>query len=382
MTSPTADDNEGGRGSGRSPRWARVAGLLRREQLDCIVAVGQRYATWLTGYHRYFGGISACLIHRDGSVTLLVSPDEAPVAERLSSASRVTAFGESGFGLQLDPLSQLVEAIRRMPEVRAARRLGLAGVGRSALEEVGGADLQPVDEDLDVISRVKDDDEVRKVRHAYDLCWQAQAAVHDAAVAGAAEIKMFTTAHGTAQLRHGSPVDFVADLLVGERTADVCCPVAVAGEHRPGDGDWVVADIAVGADGYWGDTCRTYVRPGTPPKVTEAIGQLEDIRDAVAERLRPGAVAAELHADMRERLLAAFPGGTFPHHGGHGVGLTGFEYPHVIPCDRSVVEAGMILALEPGIYFPGQWGARVEQLFLVTEGGGIELAAAGEGAGM
>jgi hypothetical protein len=73
--------------------------------------------------------------------------------------------------------------------------------------------------------------------------------------------------------------------------------------------------------------------------VTEASGHLEDNRDSVAERPRPVAVAAQLHTDMRERLLAAFPVEYSPHHG-HGVGLTGFEYPHVIPGDRLVVEAG------------------------------------------
>ena len=376
MTSLPRNDGPTGQLGGAPSRRARVAELLQRERLDCIAAVGQRYATWLTGYHRYFGGLSASLVCPDGSVTLVVSPDEVPLAEAASSAQRVTAFGAAGFGLQLDPTSRLVEAIRQAAEVRAASRIGVAGVELSVLDWADGPERQVVDADLDRLSRVKDRDEVDKVCHAYELCWRAQAAVSEAAEAGASEIEMFTAAHGTAQLGHRSPVDFVADLLVGERTAYVCCPVAVAGERCPGPTDWVVADVAIGADGYGGDTCRTYVRPSTPQHVIEAIGKLETIRGDMADQLRPGAVGAELHNELRERLMHAFPGGTFPHHAGHGVGLTGFEYPHLIPGDQSIVERGTIIALEPGIYFPGHWGARVEQLFLVTDRGGVELATA------
>jgi Xaa-Pro dipeptidase len=302
-----------------------------------------------------------------------VSPEEVQLAETRSSAKQVLAFGEPGFGLQLDSMSPLVESIRLLPEVRVAARVGTAGIDQRILAWDEGPEFLCFEHELDVASRVKDDDEVAKIRHAYDLCWRGQSAVSEAAERGASEIEMFTAAQATAQVGHGTPIDFVADLLVGERTADVCCPVAVAGSRRPAGGDWVVADIALGADGYWGDTCRTHLTPSTPRHVIDATAELERIRDVLADRLRPGAVAAELHEEMRQALLGSFPGATFPHHGGHGIGLTGFEYPHVIPGDESILERGMILALEPGVYFRGQWGARVEQLFQVTDGGGIEL---------
>jgi Xaa-Pro aminopeptidase len=76
---------------------------------------------------------------------------------------------------------------------------------------------------------------------------------------------------------------------------------------------------------------------------------------------------------MQRQIAESFPGGEFPHHGGHGVGLGSFEDPHVIPTDETPFEAGMVLALEPGVYFQGRYGARVEELYLVTDGGGVEL---------
>jgi Xaa-Pro aminopeptidase len=79
---------------------------------------------------------------------------------------------------------------------------------------------------------------------------------------------------------------------------------------------------------------------------------------------------------MRDQILAAWPDGEFPHHGGHGVGLSVFDDPHVIPTDQQRLESWMVMALEPGIYLPGRFGVRRENLFLVTPDGGVELTQA------
>ena len=84
---------------------------------------------------------------------------------------------------------------------------------------------------------------------------------------------------------------------------------------------------------------------------------------------------AALFAGIEAEIRAAFPDGEFPHHGGHGLGIGCFEDPHLIPSDTLPLEAGMVVAVEPGVYFPGRFGARVENVFVVTESGGVELRA-------
>jgi Xaa-Pro aminopeptidase len=79
---------------------------------------------------------------------------------------------------------------------------------------------------------------------------------------------------------------------------------------------------------------------------------------------------------MRDRVLTLRPEGEFPHHGGHGVGLSVFDDPHVIPTDEQQLENWMVLALEPGVYLPRRFGVRRENLYLVTPRGGIELTEA------
>jgi Xaa-Pro aminopeptidase len=356
-------------------RHHRVAEWMAANGVDALVATGAALVTWLAGYSRYYGGLCAVVVGRDGERALVVPRDEAAVAEQLSDADRVVGYGERGFGLELNPAPLLLAAVSALGAVAAARRTAVAGEPAANSVWSGGGDVVPADAALHQLSLVKDADELARIYHAYELCWFAQAAVADGVLAGGTEIEIMTAAQSAAQLAHGSPVEFAADLLAGPNTADVCGPIAIPGRTRAEPGKPVIADICVGADGYWADTCRTHVN-GANAEVAEIYQQLGLILDAAAGELRSGASGAQVFAGMRDRILAARPDGEFPHHGGHGVGLSVFDDPHVIPTDNQRLESWMVLALEPGVYLPGQFGVRRENLFLVTPDGGVELTRA------
>ena len=103
---------------------------------------------------------------------------------------------------------------------------------------------------------------------------------------------------------------------------------------------------------------------------------LLDVLEQARTELVPGATGAEIFANMHARIVAAVPDGELPHHGGHALGLTSFEDPHLIPSDTMPFEPWMVLAVEPGVYVEGRYGARVENVFVVTPEGGVELRAA------
>jgi len=357
------------------PRLERVTAWISANDLDALVVTGPALVNWITGYSRYYGGPAAAVISPAGERTLLVLRDEVAVAERTSAAEAVTGYGEHGFGLELSPVPLLVAEVLRAGLVASAGRMGVAGDCGSAVAESSGAEALVADVALHRMSLVKDADELAKIFRSYEMCWLAHAAIAEGTAAGASEIEMMSAAQAAAQIGNGAPVDFVADVLAGSNTAEVCAPVAVAGEGRAGPGQPVIADISVGADGYWADTCRTYVN-GSSAEVDDIREQLYVIMDAAAADLRTGATGAAVFAGMRDRIAAAWPDGEFPHHGGHGVGLTVFDDPHVIPSDARAVENWMVLALEPGVYLPGRFGVRIENLFLVTPDGAVELAQA------
>jgi Xaa-Pro aminopeptidase len=341
-----------------APRLERAMEWMAANDLDALVVTSPALVNWVTGYSRYYGGPTAAVVGPAGERTLVVMRDEAGVAEQLSGAECVAAYGERGFGLELNPVPLLVAAVLR------------TGVAEAVTGPAVAADAA-----LHQMSLVKDADELVRIFRSYEMCWLAHTAIAEGTAAGASEIEMMSAAHAAAQIGHGGPVEFVADVLAGPNTAEVCAPVAVAGAGRAGPGQPVVADLSVGADGYWADTCRTYVN-GSSAEVDEIRGQLYGIMDAAAADLRTGATGAAVFGAMRDRIAAAWPDGEFPHHGGHGVGLTVFDDPHVIPAEDRTVGSWMVMALEPGVYLPGRFGVRTENLFLVTPDGAVELAQA------
>ena len=359
------------------PRLERVTAWLAASKLDALVVTGPALVNWLTGYSRYYGGPSAAVITPAGERTLVVVRDETGPAEALSGADHVIGYSERGFGLELGLVRLLVDEVLRVSAVSSASRIGMAGDFSADLAAGpdAGADWVRADAELHLMSLVKDADEIERIFHSYELCWLAHAALAEGAAAGASEIEMMSAAQAAAQVGHGSPVEFGADVLAGANTAEVCAPVVIAGRTRPGPGQPVIADISVGADGYWADTCRTYLN-GTNAEIEEARGQLVPILAAAAAELRTGNTGAAVFGGMRGRIAAAWPDGEFPHHGGHGVGLTVFDDPHVIPAGSQAVDSWMVMALEPGVYLPGRFGVRRENLFLVTPDGAIELAEA------
>jgi Xaa-Pro aminopeptidase len=356
-------------------RLERLQAVREEQGLDCIVVFGADEVNYVAGYWRYYGGPSGVVLSADGERTLAVMRDEVPVAERLGAADAVHGFGVRGFGIELNPLPLLADVVAAVPALASARRVGIAdGLGpmRELLGSRLDAELVGIEPELVRLRLRKDEDELARIAHAYQLCWLGQRAVGEAVARGASEIEAFSAAQSTAQIAHGEPIEFLADVLSGPDTSDVCCPIRIASPRRVEPGDPLIADVVVRADGYWGDTAETYVA-GSNPEVAEARAQLLEILERARTELVPGNTGAAIFAAIDARVRAAFPHGELPHHGGHALGLTSFEDPHLIPADETPLESWMVIAVEPGVYVPGRFGARVENVFVVTPDGGVEL---------
>jgi Xaa-Pro aminopeptidase len=348
---------------------------MEDEKLDCTVVFGADNVNHLCGYWRYFGGPSGLVVGRDGERALVVMLDEAGIASELAAADEVIGFGERGFGIELDPVAGLIASVAAVPVVASARRIGVSSELPGAdgrLSATVSAEIVGADDILYRLRLIKDEDELEKVLTSYELCWIGHQAIAEAARPGVQEIELFTAAQSAAQIASGGPIEFVCDLLSGPNAAEVCCPIRVAGRRAAEEGDAIVADVVVRSNGYWGDSAETHV-VGSNDEVEAVRAELLTILDGTRAELVPGAKGSDLFRDLQQRILSTFPGGEFPHHGGHAIGLTGFEDPHIIPSDMTPLEPWMVLAVEPGVYFPGRYGARVENVFIVTPDGGLEL---------
>jgi len=356
-------------------RIDRVRDWMRSEQLDSVVVSGQIAVNHIAGYWRYFGSPAAAIVEPDGPLTVVVVHDEVAGARELLPDAVVRGYGKRGFGLVPDPVPQLVERVVREPSIADVSRIGVGGQDgafRSALAEALSCVQVDAEPELAAIRIVKDAREILALARAYELAWVAQHSVGEQLREGITEIELFSAAQSAAQVAAGEPIEFFGDLLCGARTAEVCAPVRVAGATALRAGDALIADLVVGLRGYWGDTAETLAVAGNT-EVLEVRDRLVTVRETCARELVPGRRASEVYELMSEEIAGAFPEGEFPHHGGHALGLGSYEAPHIIADDHSLLERGMVIALEPGVYFPGRWGARVEQTYLVEDEGGVEL---------
>ena len=370
----------------RPDRVRRLQRCLADHDIDVALVSGDGNVLHQSGYQRYHQGLAMVVVPAEGEPALIVSRDEVAAARETAFTTNVVGYGERGFGLNLDPEADLVavlpEVTRAVLSDRPARRIGLAGASMRAVNALKPQGIEPdavaLDAVLSGIREIKDRDEIDAIAHSYRLCLRAQDAVGAAAKTGTTEIELFSLAHHVAQVAAGAPVPFVCDLLSGPNSAEVCCPIRVAGLRRVEEGDVVVADIGVAAHGYWGDTARTHGVGEMPAETRRQLAELEGIKVRAAERLRPGERGRDLFMRAQETIEKTFPGGEFPHHLGHAIGVTGFEDPHLIPADTRELREGMIIALEPGVYFAGRYGLRTEDVYEVTAQGGRQLPTSGQ----
>jgi Xaa-Pro aminopeptidase len=136
-------------------------------------------------------------------------------------------------------------------------------------------------------------------------------------------------------------------------------------------GDVVVVDIGGPLpEGYNSDCTRTYsVGEPRDADVAETYAVLQRAQQAAVDAVRPSVTAERIDAAAREVIDAAGFGEFFIHRTGHGIGLDVHEEPYIIAGNQLPLEPGMAFSVEPGIYQAGRWGARIEDIVVVTESG-------------
>ena len=143
-----------------------------------------------------------------------------------------------------------------------------------------------------------------------------------------------------------------------------------ASGHRPiAKGDAIVIDIGGRKGGFPSDITRMAV-VGAPPKgYLEIHAIVEKAVQAALKAARPGVLAKEVDAAARNVIADAGYGEYFVHRTGHGMGIDGHEPPYITATSETVLEEGMVFSIEPGIYLPGRFGIRLEDIVILQKDG-------------
>lgn len=177
----------------------------------------------------------------------------------------------------------------------------------------------------------------------------------------------------------------ISEAIVDEGHSEVAFIIVGSGphgadpHHESSDrilrrGDIVVVDIGGSyPPGYHSDCTRTY-SIGTPDQqVAQQYSVLHEAQQAAVAAVRPGIMAEHVDQVARDILAGAGLADAFVHRTGHGIGLSVHEEPYLVAGNRTVLREGMAFSVEPGIYFPSRWGARIEDIVVVTADGALPV---------
>jgi Xaa-Pro aminopeptidase len=233
-----------------------------------------------------------------------------------------------------------------------------------------GVRLQDAPAIVERARMVKDEDELELIRAAVRLGAKLFDRALEVLKSRVTEVEVAAEMEYAARRAGAEEMSFPTIIASGARSA---LPHGRATQQKIEPGGFVVCDFGVILGGYCSDQTRTvWVGDASDAKGKEARQAYDSVRqaqEAAIAAVRPGMSVAEVDAAARAVLRKAGLGRYFTHSTGHGVGLEIHEGPRVAPGQKDLLQPGMVITIEPGVYFPGKWGIRIEDMVAVTEGG-------------
>ncbi len=323
---------------------------------------------YLTGYHAHPSERLTCLVVPAQGEPLLVVPElEAPMVQAAGATTAVRAWAETE-----DPFAVVATHLR---EIGAP---GTVGIGNRMWAEHVRQLASATGTRWDLAGRVMAQLRMRKDPSEAAALLAAGQAI-DRVHARMAE----WLRPGRSERQVGRDI---AEAIVAEGhessefTIVGSGPNGASPHHLLSDrviqtGDVVVVDIGgVNQAGYCSDSTRTYVAGGRPtPEVTDFYAVLQVAQEAACRVVAPGITAEEVDATARRIIDEGGYGPNFIHRTGHGIGLDVHEDPYIVSGNGTQLEAGMAFSIEPGIYFEGRYGARIEDIVICTAQGAQRL---------
>ncbi|GGR69743.1 dipeptidase [Streptomyces humidus] len=355
----TADDYRA-----RMTRAAREAAEVGLSGL--LVAPGPDLV-WLTGYAptAVTERLTVLVLAAGREPVLVVPTLEAPDAAKAAGATALTLRDWTDGKDPYAVAAALLEAGGRFGISDNAWAMHLLGL-QKALPAASYASLTQV---LPMLRAVKDTAELELMAAAGAAADRAFEEIRGVSFAGRREKEVAADLAGLLRRFGHSQVDFTI-VASGPNGAD---PHHEAGDRVIEHGDMVVLDFGGLKDGYGSDTTRT-VHVGEPGEEERRVHDLvREAQEAAFRAVRPGVACQEIDRAARAVIADAGYGPYFIHRTGHGIGVTTHEPPYMIEGEEQPLVPGMCFSVEPGVYLPGRFGVRIEDIVTVTEDGGRRL---------
>lgn len=349
-------------------RVQRAAEAAGERALDALIVTPSIDYRYLVGYTPPPLERLTALVLRPGREPVLVMP-------RLEEPLTVAELGGLAEGIDLRPWEEGSDPYRLVRSLLdGARRVGVQDQmwARHALRFAAALDpieLVEAGPALSALRRIKSAEEIHRLRRAAEVADTVMLAATGVPLAGTTERQLEAKIRELLVLYGHQTVDFA---IVGSGP-NSASPHHVPTDRAIEDGDAIVIDLGGTRLDYCSDTTRTAFC-GDPPREFERLHEtLRLAQEAACNAVRPGIPASEVDRVARDAITEAGFGEFFIHRTGHGIGMETHEEPYIIAGNDELLVPGMAFSVEPGIYLPGQWGARIEDIVVVTEDGGERL---------
>jgi Xaa-Pro aminopeptidase len=343
--------------AGSSQRITQLQTRLKAERLEAFLVSNLKNIRYLTG----FTGTTGYLVVRQKGATLFV---DSRYTEQARMQAAMVTVAETARDVLGDVLKNLQRGSLDTLGFEAAR----SSYAEYSRIEATLADVRlcPTTGWVEEQRAVKDGAEVAALRQAVEI---ADAAYEDflgwikpgmTEREAAARLEFYQRSAG------GDRKPSETIVASGPRTA---LPHGIATDRLIQPGEPVMIDIGIVVEGYTSDLTRT-IHLGPPPAQFEEIYRIVGEAQLKAqEGLRPGMTGREVDAIARDHIAAEGYGAYFGHSLGHSVGLEIHERPGFSMYEDAIIEPGMVVTVEPGIYLSGRFGVRTEDIILVTDSG-------------
>jgi Xaa-Pro dipeptidase len=364
----------------------RVRALMAEEELDALVVRAPDNVLYLTSFWG-MKGYDACVFPREGEPVLITIEASEEDAARTAWTEDVHLIRGYDPEDPRPPLARTLDAA--VAVARDYERVGLElSLGTQASDRMVGepttftaawfdtfpeaADATPL---LVRARSRKTEQELERLRLANEIAAAAMEHVRGELRVGMKEAEAAALWQGFV---HGAGTGW------GEGKVELALPFSLVWAGRgiktftaTGDlpvveGEPVLFEIWVCADGYWADHTKNLVVGELKPEYAELEAALMDVYTTALDSIRPGSPMADLDRQIREQLQPTHPIC-------HGVGARAHEPPYPHQAGGGEFEEGMVLAVEPGVYWPEGGGLRVEDNFLVTADGVEKLSSFPDG---
>ncbi len=349
-------------------RAERLAAAVRERDLDLLLVSNLVHVRWLTGFT---GSNALVVLSADGpgAGTLLTDfryVDQ--VAEQVSGEWTVIQATQDLIGPGLG------EHLGRIWPVEGVARFGFddRSLTVNALERVREAlgdcaQLVPAGGLVEPLREIKDAGEARRVREAARLADRALLEVIERGLAGRSEVAVALDLEMTMRTLGAQALSFQPIVAGGARGA---LPHGEPRNVAIESGSLVTIDWGCRLDGYCSDCTRTFaVGGGVEDEARAAYDLVLHAQESSLAAVAPGVECRDVDAVARAIIDEAGYGDRFGHGLGHGVGLDIHEGPRLSRLSEATLAPGMVVTVEPGVYLPGRFGIRIEDLVLVTNDG-------------